>query len=57
VKTAPINEPAPKSGTFIIDQIKAVRRLAPVVSVQNQYNLADRRSEDVLSYCAKEKSG
>src|SRR5271170_2119485 len=40
-----------------VDQIKAVRRLAPVVSVQNQYNLADRRSEDVLSYCAKEKIG
>jgi hypothetical protein len=32
-------------------------RLAPVVSVQNQYNLADRRSEDVLSYCTEEKIG
>ena len=40
-----------------VDQIKAVRRLTPVVSVQNQYNLADRRSEDVLSYCTKEKIG
>ena len=40
-----------------VDQIKAVRCRAPVVSVQNQYNLTDRRSEDVLSYCAKEKIG
>jgi len=40
-----------------VDQIKAVRRLTPVVSVQNQYNLADRRSEDVLSYCTTEKIG
>ena len=31
-----------------VDQIKAVRRLLNVVSVQNLYNLADRKSEDVL---------
>ena len=37
-----------------VDQIKAVRRLVNVVSVQNLYNLADRKSEDVLDYCEAE---
>ncbi len=40
-----------------VEQIKGVRKLTPVVSVQNRYNLADRGSEDVLSYCTKEKIG
>ena len=34
-----------------VEQIEAVRRLVNVVSVQNLYNLADRKSEDVLDYC------
>jgi aryl-alcohol dehydrogenase-like predicted oxidoreductase len=40
-----------------VEQIKAVRKLATVVSVQNRYNLADRGSEDVLDYCTREKIG
>jgi pyridoxine 4-dehydrogenase len=40
-----------------VEQIEAVRRLAPVVSVQNRYNLVDRRSEDVLEYCTREGLG
>jgi aryl-alcohol dehydrogenase-like predicted oxidoreductase len=40
-----------------VGQIEAVRRLAPVVSVQNRYNLADRKSEDVLDYCTREEIG
>lgn len=40
-----------------VEQIKTVRRVAPVVSVQNQYNLVDRQSEDVLGNCTKEKIG
>jgi aryl-alcohol dehydrogenase-like predicted oxidoreductase len=40
-----------------VGQIEAVRRLAPVVSVQNRYNLVDRGSEGVLDYCARETIG
>jgi pyridoxine 4-dehydrogenase len=40
-----------------VGEIEAVRRLTPVVSVQNRYNLVDRHSEDVLDYCAREGIG
>ena len=40
-----------------VREIEAVRRLAPVVSVQNRYNLVDRGSEEVLDYCARENIG
>jgi aryl-alcohol dehydrogenase-like predicted oxidoreductase len=40
-----------------VPQIEAVRRLATVVSVQNRYNLVDRRSEPVLDYCTREGLG
>lgn len=40
-----------------VKEIKAVRRLATVVSVQNLYNLANRSAEDVLDYCTKENIG
>ncbi len=33
-----------------VDQIKAATAIAPIVSVQNLYNLADRSAEDVLDY-------
>ncbi len=31
-----------------IDEIEAARKVLPIVTVQNQYNLVDRQSEDVL---------
>lgn len=34
-----------------VEQIEAARQIAPIVSVQNLYNLGNRRSEDVLNYC------
>ncbi|HWE95169.1 MAG TPA: aldo/keto reductase [Tepidisphaeraceae bacterium] len=40
-----------------VDQIEAVRRLTPVATVQNRYNLVDRNSEDVLDYCTRENIG
>lgn len=40
-----------------VEQIEAVRRLAPIVSVQNRYNLVERKSEDVLEYCTHEGLG
>lgn len=38
-------------------QIDAVRRMTPVATVQNRYNLVDRDSEDVLEYCTRENIG
>jgi len=40
-----------------VNQIEAVRRITPIVSVQNRYNLVDRNSEDVLEYCTRENLG
>ncbi|MCV3295963.1 MAG: aldo/keto reductase [Oenococcus sp.] len=36
-----------------VKQIKAVRKIVPIVSVQNRYNLIDRSDEDVLKYAEK----
>ncbi|MFE4835890.1 aldo/keto reductase [Arthrobacter sp. NPDC056691] len=33
-----------------VEQIEAARHVAPIATVQNQFNLLDRRSEDVLNY-------
>jgi len=40
-----------------VEQIRAVQRLTPIATVQNQYNLVERRSEDVLTYCTREGIG
>ena len=40
-----------------VEQISAARLIVPVVSVQNLYNLGDRKHEDVVDYCAQEKLG
>ncbi|MER3495643.1 MAG: oxidoreductase [Armatimonadota bacterium] len=37
-----------------IEEIEAARKIVPIVSVQNLYNLANRQSEDVLEYCERE---
>jgi len=39
---------------FGTDELSRARRIVPVVSVQNRYNIADRSSEDVLSVCARD---
>jgi aryl-alcohol dehydrogenase-like predicted oxidoreductase len=36
-----------------VKQLEQARKIAPVVSVQNRYNLGDRNSEDVLKACEK----
>ncbi|TYB36599.1 oxidoreductase [Micromonospora sp. AP08] len=36
-----------------VAQIEAARRITPIVSVQNLYNLADRSAEDVLEHCER----
>lgn len=40
-----------------VSDIEAARRVVPVVSVQNLYNLADRHAEDVLRHCEAEDIG
>jgi pyridoxine 4-dehydrogenase len=37
-----------------IDQIERARKVAPIVAVQNQYNLSERKHEAVVDYCAAE---
>ena len=40
-----------------VDDIVAAQKHFPVVTVQNQYNLVDRKSEEVLNYCDKHNIG
>lgn len=38
-------------------EIERARKILPIVSIQNEYNIADRKSDDALAYCEKEKLG
>ncbi|MGZ3602270.1 MAG: aldo/keto reductase [Ktedonobacterales bacterium] len=40
-----------------VEQIEVARRITPIVTVQNRFNLIDRSSEPVLDYCAREGIG
>jgi pyridoxine 4-dehydrogenase len=40
-----------------VDDIDEVRKIADIVTVQNLYNLSNRKSEDVLDYCTREGIG
>src|SRR5207244_11871532 len=40
-----------------VQEIEHAKKVLPIVSIQNRYNIEDRDSEDVLSYCEKEKMG
>jgi len=40
-----------------VEEIKTVRRMAEIATVQNLYNLSDRHSEAVLEYCTRENIG
>ena len=40
-----------------VKEIELAKKVGPIVSVQNRYNLDDRDSQDVLDYCQKEKMG
>ncbi len=39
------------------DEIKRARKVVPIVSVQNQYNIGNRQWENTLTYCEKESLG
>ena len=38
-------------------EIEQAKKVLPIVSVQNEYNIADRKSEEVLAYCEKGNLG
>jgi aryl-alcohol dehydrogenase-like predicted oxidoreductase len=40
-----------------VEQVRAARAIAPIATVQNRYNLADRASEGVLETCDREGLG
>jgi aryl-alcohol dehydrogenase-like predicted oxidoreductase len=37
-----------------VEQLERARRVAPIVSVQNRYNVADRSSDPVLAVCERD---
>lgn len=39
------------------DEIEQAKKILPIVSVQNQYNVSDRRHEKTLHYCEQHKLG
>ncbi|MEY2485349.1 MAG: pyridoxine 4-dehydrogenase [Verrucomicrobiota bacterium] len=38
-------------------EIERAKKVLPIVSIQNRYNITDQDSENVLNYCEKEKMG
>ena len=40
-----------------VAEIEQAKKVLPIVSIQNQYNITDRDSEGALNYCEKEKMG
>jgi aryl-alcohol dehydrogenase-like predicted oxidoreductase len=40
-----------------VKEIERAKKVLPIVSIQNQYNVANRKSEDVVTYCEKENLG
>ena len=37
-----------------VEEIERARKVVPITAVQNHYNLAERKYEDVVDYCARE---
>ena len=40
-----------------VEEIERARKVAEIVSVQNEYNITNRKSEDVLNYCERNNLG
>ena len=40
---------------FTVEELARGKRVVPIVSVQNRYNVGDRTSEDVLAVCVREQ--
>jgi pyridoxine 4-dehydrogenase len=39
------------------EQVERARKIVPIVTVQNRYNITDRKWENTLDYCEKEHTG
>src|SRR6266550_2522026 len=39
------------------EQVESARKIVPIVSVQNRYNITDRKWDNTLAYCEKEQIG
>jgi pyridoxine 4-dehydrogenase len=39
------------------EQVQRARKIVPIVTVQNRYNVTDRKWDNTLSYCEKEQIG
>src|SRR5437899_9603491 len=39
------------------EQVERARKIVPIVTVQNRYNITDRKWDNTLSYCDKEQIG
>ena len=39
------------------EQVQRARKIVPIVTVQNRYNVTDRKWDNTLAYCEKEKIG
>jgi pyridoxine 4-dehydrogenase len=40
-----------------VAEIEQAKKVVPIISIQNRYNITDRESEAALNYCQKEKMG
>src|SRR5438876_1754537 len=40
-----------------LEQVESARKIVPIVTVQNRYNITDRKWENTLDYCEKQKIG
>ncbi|MEP6604469.1 MAG: aldo/keto reductase [Spartobacteria bacterium] len=40
-----------------VKEIEQAKKVLPIVSIQNEYNISDRKSDAALAYCEKEKLG
>ena len=40
-----------------VADVEAARKVVPIVTVQNRYNVAERNAENVLAYCEREGIG
>src|SRR5919201_3581914 len=38
-----------------VDQIERARQIVPIAAVQNRYSVADRRHDDVIDFCERER--
>ena len=45
------------SEVMTVAEIERAKKVVPIVSIQNRYNITGRASEDALTYCEKEKMG